>query len=74
VDVAEAQNTASTRMKNIMDGKLFRMKALGYFAVITGKGQPDESIEEIKQYEEDFFATSKLFREGALRPHQTTTQ
>eukprot|EP01134_Creolimax_fragrantissima_P007762 CFRG7762T1 len=74
VDVAEAHNTASKRMKSIMEGRLFRMKALGYFAVVTGKGSPNESIEEIKSYEEEFFRTSRLFREGALRPHQTTTQ
>lgn len=40
----------------------------------SGKGSSDESIEDIQSYEEEFFRHSKLFREGALRPHQTTTQ
>lgn len=36
VDVAEKHNTAPNRVRSIMEGKLFRMNALGYYAVITG--------------------------------------
>lgn len=38
------------------------MKALGYYAVVTGRGRKDDSIDAIRQYEEDFFKNSKLFQ------------
>jgi optic atrophy protein 1 len=38
------------------------MKALGYFAVVTGSGKKDDTIQNIRQYEESFFRSSKLFR------------
>ena len=61
-------------MKKILDGKLFPMKALGYFTVITGKGIVNDTIDSIREYEEEFFSRSKLFRDGILLPNQMTTR
>ncbi|XP_047101285.1 dynamin-like 120 kDa protein, mitochondrial isoform X1 [Schistocerca piceifrons] len=74
VDMAEESLANPERMKKILAGKLFPMKALGYFAVVTGRGQQDDSIQSIKEYEERFFRNSKLFKDGVVMPNQVTTR
>ncbi|XP_034651605.1 dynamin-like 120 kDa protein, mitochondrial isoform X4 [Drosophila subobscura] len=74
VDLAE-ELADPERIRKILSGKLFPMKALGYYAVVTGRGRKDDSIEAIRQYEEDFFKNSKLFhRRGVIMPHQVTSR
>uniref|UniRef100_A0A3B3RJT3 Dynamin-like GTPase OPA1, mitochondrial n=1 Tax=Paramormyrops kingsleyae TaxID=1676925 RepID=A0A3B3RJT3_9TELE len=74
VDLAEKNLASPSRIQQIVEGKLFPMKALGYFAVVTGKGSSNENIDAIKDYEEEFFQKSSLLKYGMLKAHQVTTK
>ncbi|XP_046396373.1 dynamin-like 120 kDa protein, mitochondrial isoform X2 [Ischnura elegans] len=75
VDMAEENLTNPDRIRKILAGQLFPMKALGYFAVVTGRGRHDDSIQAIKDYEDQFFRKSKLFnRNGVTVSGQVTTR
>jgi optic atrophy protein 1 len=73
VDMAE-ELADPNRIRRILSGKLFPMKALGYFAVVTGRGRKEDSIETIREHEEKFFKHSKLFQSGVTMSHQLTTR
>ena len=74
VDLAEQNLANPDRIQRILAGKLFPMKALGYFAVVTGKGNKDDTIQDIKDYEETFFQQSKIFKGGIINSGQITTR
>lgn len=74
VDLAEQNLANPDRIQKILSGKLFPMKALGYFAVVTGRGNKEDSIQDIKKYEENFFRNSKLFGSNPSLSSQVTTR
>lgn len=74
VDMAEENLADPNRIRKILSGKLFPMKALGYFAVVTGRGRKDDPIQTIKDYEENFFRGSRLFKDGVVKSTQVTTR
>lgn len=74
MDQAEANQTDPMRIQKILSGKLFPMKAMGYFAVVTGSGNNNDSIESIRRKEDEFFRKSMLFKTGILKANQMTTQ
>lgn len=74
VDLAENSGLKQKRILSILDGQLFPMKALGYYAVVTGRGNTGDSIEQIQRYEREYFAKSKLFQNGMLRENQLSTR
>ena len=50
------------QVRSILEGTLFPMKAMGYFAVVTGSGNNNESIPAIQRFEKDYFSRSKMFQ------------
>ncbi|CAF4360762.1 unnamed protein product, partial [Rotaria sp. Silwood2] len=60
VDLAEANLHDTDRIKKILDGKLFPMKALGYFAVVTGKEILMEVLNSMIEYHIKYFQEDEI--------------
>ncbi|OAF71537.1 hypothetical protein A3Q56_00708 [Intoshia linei] len=68
VDEAERQMIDRTRIFRILNGTLLPLKALGYYAVVTGRGNQQDTISEIQQYEESFFRKCSLMNSDKNDP------
>ncbi|KAJ8951088.1 hypothetical protein NQ318_003786 [Aromia moschata] len=69
VDMAEENLADPNRIRKILSGKLFPMKSPRIFC-----GRKDDPIQIIKDYEENFFRSSKLFKDGIVKSTQVTTR
>eukprot|EP00048_Salpingoeca_helianthica_P011798 m.170518 g.170518 ORF g.170518 m.170518 type:complete len:898 (+) comp15276_c5_seq1:542-3235(+) len=68
VDLAEQLRLPSAKVRSILRGQRFNVKAKSYFAVVTGTANPNDSIEAIRKNEKSFFDRSQFVREGAFNP------
>eukprot|EP00050_Salpingoeca_kvevrii_P006276 m.288416 g.288416 ORF g.288416 m.288416 type:complete len:946 (+) comp11961_c0_seq1:182-3019(+) len=66
VDLAEQLQLPAQKLKAILKGKRFNMKARAYFAVVTGTKNAKDSIDTIRKSEKSFFDQSALYREGVF--------
>eukprot|EP00051_Salpingoeca_urceolata_P031731 m.12712 g.12712 ORF g.12712 m.12712 type:complete len:998 (-) comp4343_c0_seq1:112-3105(-) len=73
VDLAEQLKLPSQKLKAILKGQKFNMKARSYFAVVTGTSTADDSIDTIRKAEKDFFQSSAFFRQGVFSTRKTGT-
>lgn len=71
VDLAEQLRLPSAKMKSILRGQRFNVKAKSYFAVVTGTANPNDSIEAIRKNEKGYFDRSQYVRDGAFNPRQS---
>ncbi|KAI6242784.1 hypothetical protein M3Y99_00185600 [Aphelenchoides fujianensis] len=74
VDLAEKNMNDPGRIKKILEGKLFPMKAIGYLAWSPARTRRRLPSRRSAATKEEFFENSKLFKEGILKPSQMTTR
>jgi len=74
VDIAEKTHVNPSKIKKILDGELFPMKALGYYAVVAGDSGKNTDIQQIRDHEENFFLTSSLVEKGIISSRQCSTR
>uniref|UniRef100_A0A1I8JN96 Dynamin-like GTPase OPA1, mitochondrial n=1 Tax=Macrostomum lignano TaxID=282301 RepID=A0A1I8JN96_9PLAT len=58
------------RVAKLLAGRLLPLKALGYFAV--GRAVRTNLLKQFERHEAEYFASSRLFKDGRLSPNQVT--
>lgn len=71
VDLAEQLKFSPAKMKSILKGQRFNMKAKAYFAVVTGTSNPNDSVDAIRTNERKYFERSQFVKDGSVTPRQT---
>ena len=70
VDLAEREGIRPDRIQSLLAGDLLPMAAIGYHAVVTGRGRAEDSVGEIEKHETGFFTRSVLSTGGYIPPEQ----
>ncbi|XP_075213844.1 dynamin-like GTPase OPA1, mitochondrial [Lycorma delicatula] len=72
VDLVENNSADSLKIEKILSGDFLPMKAVGYFAVVAGRGRKNDTIQDIQEYEERFFKSSQIFKNISIRSQVMT--
>ncbi|GAU97682.1 hypothetical protein RvY_08935 [Ramazzottius varieornatus] len=73
-DLVETSMANPEKMKRIASGAALPLKAAALFSVIPGRGPKSEPLEDVEKFEAEYFASSDMFKSGAMKQEQLSTR